>query len=96
MPRNEAHPDDPLELQGVGIREGSLEETARCLIEEYVRLGFTDKQLLGLFHNPFFAGPYAIYQAKGEAWIQETIRKVREQWGQPRFTVQRGSHEGPA
>lgn len=91
MPQKAYEPDDPMALQGVSFSEGDLEEMAECLVEEYVRLGFSDQQLWGLFRSPFFAATHALYRARGEAWVQEVINRVRDTWGQPGFRIGRGS-----
>ncbi len=80
-------PDDPLELVGVGCPGGDAEQMARCLVEEYVRLGVSDAQLLALFRSPFYAAAHALYRARGEAWIRGLVAEARAQWGYPRFTT---------
>lgn len=80
-------PDDPMGMVAVGVPEGEPDLMAECLIEEYVRLGSSDAQLLALFKNPFFAGAHALYRARGEEHIQAVIARVRQQWGRPRFTT---------
>jgi hypothetical protein len=59
------------------------------VVEEYVRMGFSDEQLMGLFRSSFFAGTHALYHARGDEWVRQLIERVREQWGQPRFTIRR-------
>jgi len=68
--------DDPLELVAVGpfaTEEDCLEEMARTVVDEYARMGWNREQLLKLFRDPFYQGPHAIYQTKGEAFIQRLI-----------------------
>lgn len=93
MPKDEFDHEDPFELVGTVIPDPdgtNLEEMARCIVEEYVRVGFSDQQLWGLFHNPFFGATHALYRARGETWVQEVIDRVREKWGQPQFTLMHG------
>jgi hypothetical protein len=80
-------PDDPMGLVAVDVPAGELDLMAECLVDEYVRLGTTDAQLLAIFKNPFFAGAHALYRARGEEHIKAVIARVRQQWGQPRFTT---------
>jgi hypothetical protein len=80
-------PEDPMALVGMAVSEGDLDLMATCLVEEYVRLGTGDRQILALFRNPFFAGAHAIYRARGEAYVNGIIERVRAQWGHPRFTT---------
>jgi len=68
--------DDPLELVAVGpfaTEEDCLEDMARTFIDEYARLGWNRERLLALFRDPFYQGPHAIYQVKGEAFVQQLI-----------------------
>jgi hypothetical protein len=88
MPARDPEPDDPMALRGVALPEGDPELMAACLVEEYVRLGASDAQLLALFRTPFFAGAHAIYRARGETYVRDLIGQVRARWGHPRFTVQ--------
>lgn len=80
-------PDDPMTLAAVSVPAGEPDLMAECLVEEYVRLGVSDDQLLALFRSPFFAGAHALYRARGEAHLRALIARVRQQWGQPRFTT---------
>jgi hypothetical protein len=58
----------------------SLTLMARCLIEEFLLMGLDEERLLGLFRNPFYRGPHAIYQARGEAFVRELVQAVRGQF----------------
>lgn len=80
-------PDDPMALVGIGIPGGDPDLVARCLVEEYVRLGMDDAQLMRLFRHPFYAGAHAIYRLRGEAYVTALLAEARRQWGHPRFTV---------
>lgn len=79
--------DDPMELVAVTLPEGDADLAVACLVEEFVRLGMTDAQLLDLFRRPFYAGAHAIWKARGEEHVRQVIARVRAQWGHPRFTV---------
>lgn len=79
--------DDPMGLVAIGVDDGDLEVQATYLVEEFVRMGMGDAQLIVLFRNPFYAGAHAIWRARGEAWVTALVARVRAQWGQPRYTV---------
>jgi hypothetical protein len=79
--------DDPMGLCAVGVEAGDLDTQAACLVEEFVRMGAGDAQIHALFRSPFYAGAHAIWRARGEGWVSALMARVREQWGQPRFTV---------
>ena len=87
MADKDFEPDDPMGLVGVGIPGGEPDLMAECLVEEYVRLGTSDAQLLAIFKNPFFAGAHALYRSRGEERIKTVIERARAQWGRPRFTT---------
>jgi hypothetical protein len=87
MAEKEFEADDPMGLVGIGVPEGEPDLMAECLVEEYVRLGMSDAQLLAIFKNPFFAGAHALYRSRGEERLKAVIERARTQWGQPRFVV---------
>ena len=81
----EAEPDDPLELVGVPVPvdEATFDEMARCLVEEYVRDGWSDARLLALFRSPFYAGLHVIERRRGESWVRDLIAETRLRWRRP-------------
>ncbi len=81
MADKDCEPDDPMELVGVALGEGSIEEMAECLVEEYIRDGWDDENLLRLFRDPFYRATYRIYQEKGDEYIRALIGKTRQKWG---------------
>lgn len=83
--RKEAEPDDPLELVGVPVPvdEATFDEMARCLVEEYVRDGWSDARLLALFRSPFYAGLHVIERRRGESWVRDLIAETRLRWRRP-------------
>lgn len=87
MPKDEIEDDDPMELVGVALPDGDQEELARVIMEEFIRMGLSDHELLHLFHDPFYAGPHAILRSRGEAYVRELIARGRQCWGYPRFVT---------
>ena len=75
--------DDPMELVGVALPDGDIEEMAACIVEEFVKMGFDDAHLLDLFKHPFYAGTHRIYHQKGEDYVKGLIERVRLRWGLP-------------
>lgn len=65
------------ELQHADLPEGAQEEMARHLLSEFVRQGFTDSQILGIFGNPLSGGPHAFCRVKGEKWVRELLAQIR-------------------
>ncbi len=81
MGKKEVDANDPMEIVGVSLPGGDLEQMAECLVEEFVRMGYSDNAILKLFRNPFYASVHHIYQRKGEDYVVKLIDKTREKWG---------------
>lgn len=76
MSKREADPDDPMELVGIRLPvddDSAIREMAECFAEEFVRLGHTPNDILGLFRNPFYGGPHEAYRVLGEETVCEMI-----------------------
>lgn len=84
----DTEPEDPLQLNGVALPGDTSDAMTECFIEEYVLQGFNDEMILRLFNRPFYAGTYAIWASKGEAYVRDVIARVRSQWGQVRFRTE--------
>lgn len=79
--------DDPttggrhLNLMGVAVplpESGfEVEEMARTFVEEFVRMGWSDQAVVDLFRNPFYRGPYAVWQSRGEPYVRRLLAEVR-------------------
>jgi hypothetical protein len=76
-----------MELVGIGLPEGDPDELATSLVEEFIRHGLSDRELLHLFREPFYAGPHAIWRSRGDAYVRRLIDRARARWGSPRFTT---------
>jgi hypothetical protein len=72
---------DPMEIVGVSLPEGNIDEMAECLVEDYIRDGWDDESLLRLFRKPFFRATHRIYEEKGEAYVLALIARLRQIWG---------------
>jgi len=74
--------DDPMELTGVVLPgvPGGLETMAETLVEEYIRLGWTEERLMTLFTHPNFLATHRIYRQKGEEYVRQLIRKTQTKW----------------
>lgn len=84
MAEKDFDPDDPLALTGAVLAlsgpeaERAEREMAATFAEEYALLGYDDARLLALFTDPFYRFPHQVYRARGEAWVRDLIRGVRE------------------
>lgn len=75
-----AQPSDPHELVGVGIPEGNRDDMAECVVEEYVLLGWDDRQLMSLFTRPCFCLTHGIYVERGHGYVETLIARARAKW----------------
>jgi hypothetical protein len=73
--------DDPLALVpavlGKPLDEDSHRQMAETFVEEYMLLGFPDEKIAELFHNPFFRATHEILRRKGESYVMELIKEIR-------------------
>jgi hypothetical protein len=85
MPKDEFDFEDPLELNGVALfsHEDTTNDMAECFTEEFMRMGYSHKQILALFRNPQYLGPNLALQKRGEPVIRDTITEVFARWGRP-------------
>jgi hypothetical protein len=74
--------EDPFDLVGkpVPIEEGhdNIEEMTRCVIEEYLSMGWSGKVIIRMFKNPIYTGPHTIYKARGEEYVLRMIEEAKE------------------
>ena len=71
---------DPMELVGVPVPGGDSRAMAECLVEEYLLLGWDERQMMLLFARPCFRATHRIYREKGEAYVRSLIEEVRVKW----------------
>ncbi len=79
MPKDEADPEDPMELVGVFL-PGDERKMAECFVEEFLLLGFSNEQVLQLFRDPFYEGMHRVYERHGEGFVRELIAEVGGPW----------------
>lgn len=77
-------PDDPMELVAIGLADGDPDYMAECLVEEFLLLGWNERQLMNLFTRPFFRATHRIYREQGEAHVRALIQRVAARWGDDR------------
>ncbi len=75
-----ADADDPMELVGMTLAGGDARVTARCVIEEYLLMGWDERQLMLLFTRPGYRATHRLYRALGEDGVRALIEEVRAQW----------------
>jgi hypothetical protein len=82
MPYDEADPSDPQMLVGVMLPGGpeAMREMATVFADEFARLGQSERQIVGLFANPFYAGAHAALRALGEDAIRAIVAESVAAW----------------
>lgn len=82
MPKDEFEHEDPMELFSMPMPEDSEMESemARCLAEEFMRMGESDEEILAMFRNPFYSVPHGVYLSQGEDSVKDAIAKARANW----------------
>ena len=71
---------DPMALVGVPVPHGDARAMARCVVEEYLLLGWDERQVMQLFARPCFAATHLIYRERGAAYVRSLIREVADAW----------------
>ena len=90
---NRTHPkdrapqaDDPMEISGIEI-EGDPQVMLQCIVEEFARMGCDAEDILRMFDDPFFQGPYGINLAFGRQYIRRYVTSMLKQSGVMRVRV---------
>jgi len=83
MPKDEFDFEDPFELNGMALltHEDTTNDMAETFIEEFMRMGYGNKQILALFRNPHYLGPNLALEKRGEPFIRDLIVEVFTRWG---------------
>ncbi len=80
MAEKDFETDDPYEFVAVRfpMEPGvdGQEAMARCFVEEYALMGVPRRKILQIFSAEMFAGAHAVYEERGEAFIQRIIDDV--------------------
>lgn len=72
--------DDPMEFVAVPLPGGDPDLMAECVIEEFLLMGWSERQLMTLFTHPRFQATHRIYLDRGEAHVRALIARVGASW----------------
>ncbi|TAH36413.1 MAG: hypothetical protein EYC70_11480 [Planctomycetota bacterium] len=95
MPLHDPDPADPMELCGVHVAGLAGEDTAcmaRCLAEEFLRLGYAPAAVLSLFRSPLYALAHRAWVELGESAVSTLVAEAAQ--GLPRPTSRQRSLAG--
>jgi hypothetical protein len=87
MPFGDPDPTDPTVLVGVTL-PADAEATrtmAEVFADEFARLGYSARQIVGLFEDPFYAGAHGALRALGRPAIETLAVAAAGRW--PRVRV---------
>ena len=76
-----AEQGDPMALVGVSVPAGDPTAMARCLIEEYLLLGWDERRIGALFARPGYRATHGLYRTLGEERFRALSGEVFAQWG---------------
>ena len=97
MPKDEFDFEDPLELNGMALltEEDTTDAMCECFIEEFMRMGYSHKQILALFRNPHYLGMNMVLEKRGEQFVRDCIAEIFARWGRPSTGPIRSRREKP-
>ncbi len=78
----ELDPDDPMELVGIEIPGGDVDQVLDDLVQDYLFLGWSSTQIMYLFRSPHYSATHHIYQQMGADYVKGRIGQLSQQWNQ--------------
>ena len=93
MPYDDPDPQDPMLLVGVALPAGpEADRDMACVFaEEFARLGYSARQIVGLFREPFYAGAHGALLRLGEAEVRRIVDETVNVWGRMRLVDRDGT-----
>lgn len=75
--------EDPFDAVALRVpmenRDQGLLDAARCFVEEFITMGYTDAMISSLFRKPFYMGLHPVYERRGETFVRDFIAECRAQ-----------------
>lgn len=78
----EVEEDDPMELVGVALPIEDIDGMTDAIIQEYLFMDWSPKQVLHIFQSPAFNMTHQIYHDHGEEYVRSRMRAVLERLSQ--------------
>ena len=79
-------PEDPMELNAAPV-DGDPAVMLDCVIEEYVRQGWGEAEVMGLFTSPGYRATHELTQLFGEEHVRQRVQATSHRMGTLRFKV---------
>ena len=73
--------DDPMSLQGVVLPGDTQQAMAETFVEELIKMGYPDEEILQIFQNLFYVAANTVLRERGEEYVRDLIRTTRSAWG---------------
>jgi hypothetical protein len=92
MPYDDPDPQDPMMLVGVALPAdpAAQRDMACAFAEEFARLGYSGRQIVSLFKEPFYAGAHGAWLQLGQAEVERIINETVDVWGRMRLVDRDG------
>jgi hypothetical protein len=86
MPKDEFDFNDPMELHGMAMltEEDTTDTVCECFIEEFMRMGYDEKEILIFFRDPNYLAMNMVLEKKGEEFVRKRVEEVFAKWGRTR------------
>jgi hypothetical protein len=96
VPYDDPDPQDPMMLVGVTLPADpeSQRDMAYAFAEEFARLGYSGRQIVSLFEEPFYAGAHGALLGLGEAEVRRIVDETVAVWGRMRLVDREGEAAG--
>ncbi len=82
--------EDPFALVGVAVSGGEPQQLIEAVVQEYLMLGWTPKQIGFLFQKPFFAGTFRLREELGADLVDGIVERICKEWAQGWENAQKG------
>jgi hypothetical protein len=83
MPKGEFDPEDPFGLVGLvapAVSDADLRSMTEAIVDEYVRMGWTEADIMALFLSPAYRMTYELCRKAGEPAVRAIVRRETRRW----------------
>ncbi len=71
-----------MELVGIAVPDSDSDRVLDGIVQEYLFMGWSARQILLLFVSPYYGATHQIYREKGADYVKERIGSLAEKWDQ--------------
>ena len=55
-----------------------VDEMALCCAQELISMGWNERKVVGVFHQPFYQDLYGVYATRGEDYVRDVVHRAME------------------